>query len=88
MSSDYMPTTEDVRNRYWINDGDWACLEDAAAFDRWLAAHDAEVRRATVDRVLEVLEGQGIGVDSELDNWTFHAPFWAIRRAMTGEGAA
>jgi hypothetical protein len=53
-----------------------------ARFDRWLAAHDREVAAATVDRVLEVLEAQGIGLDSELDNWTFHAPFWAIRQAF------
>jgi hypothetical protein len=41
--SDYTPTTEDVRARHAARDT--AGFDaGASAFDRWLAAHDAEVR--------------------------------------------
>lgn len=43
---DFMPTTEDVRRAYSPAVGTWA--ESRAAFDRWLAAHDAEVRAGVV----------------------------------------
>lgn len=39
--TDYTPTTEEVRDRYMI---DVYTFGRAAEFDRWLAAHDAEVR--------------------------------------------
>lgn len=39
----YTPTTTEVRERFWIDDGGISDPADAAAFDRWLAAHDAEV---------------------------------------------
>lgn len=38
MSAEYTPTTEDVRNEYTDFD-----IYPADEFDRWLAAHDAEV---------------------------------------------
>jgi hypothetical protein len=40
----------------------------------------SEAELEIVEEVIAVLEGQAIGLDSELDNWTIHAPFWAIRR--------
>ena len=43
---DYTPTTEDVR-LIWIV-SQTGCTA-RAEFDRWLAAHDAEVREQTLD---------------------------------------
>ena len=40
--SDYTPTTEEVRIKYRLSSGRQP--GDFAEFDRWLAAHDAEVR--------------------------------------------
>jgi hypothetical protein len=41
--SDYMPTTEEVRDEY-SDHGSWVDKESGEeAFDRWLAAHDAEI---------------------------------------------
>lgn len=47
--TDYTPTTQEVRNAWWrdqcpANDLDFDDVYNAA-FDRWLAAHDAEVRQ-------------------------------------------
>lgn len=39
----YTPSTEEIRDRWMDFDGG-PDPEDAAEFDRWLAAHDAEVR--------------------------------------------
>lgn len=47
--SDYTPTTEEIRER-WMNFDGGPDVSDAAEFDRWLAAHDAEVlRKAAVE---------------------------------------
>ncbi|PZE23872.1 hypothetical protein [Curtobacterium sp. MCBD17_028] len=42
---EYTPTTEQVRENYYASPGviEWEASR-AAAFDRWLAAHEAEVR--------------------------------------------
>lgn len=40
--SDYTPTTEEIRER-WMNFDGGPDATDAAEFDRWLHAHDAEV---------------------------------------------
>ncbi|WP_047219947.1 hypothetical protein [Delftia lacustris] len=50
--TDYTPTTAEVRNAWWRdkcpeNDLDFDDVYNAA-FDRWLAAHDAEVRAGVV----------------------------------------
>lgn len=43
--SDYTPTTEHIRSLWILGNGGLKPLEQAAEqFDRWLAAHDAEVR--------------------------------------------
>ncbi len=39
---DYTPTTDEVRACYSYR-ADWQSQEDVEAFDRWLAAHDAEI---------------------------------------------
>ena len=44
--SDYTPTTEEVRIKYRLSSGRQP--GDFAEFDRWLAAHDAEVRAAAL----------------------------------------
>ena len=46
---DYTPTTEDVRESYTYFRGAIPTVEHEAEFDRWLAAHDAEVREQTLD---------------------------------------
>ena len=46
MSEDYTPTTEEVRSRYFNGSG--RILPAFGEFDRWLAAHDAEVRAGVV----------------------------------------
>lgn len=43
---DYTPTTEEVRIKYRLSSGRQP--GDFAEFDRWLAAHDAEVRAAAL----------------------------------------
>ena len=50
--SDWVPTTEEVRGRFWINDGAWADPEDAEAFDRWLAQRDAAMKAHRLDALL------------------------------------
>ena len=44
----YTPTTDEIRNGWietgWAPDGTLCDKRDGAEFDRWLAAHDAEVR--------------------------------------------
>ena len=63
--SDYTPTTEEVRDAvaydgdFYESNGDWIVLRDdiAACFDRWLAAHDAEVyQRGREDEGREIAE--------------------------------
>ena len=46
---DYTPSTEDVRESYTYFRGTIPTVEHGAEFDRWLAAHDAEVREQTLD---------------------------------------
>jgi hypothetical protein len=42
--SEYTPTTEQVREAYATRNAPAQDLERRAAFDRWLAAHDADTR--------------------------------------------
>ena len=61
MSTDeYVPTTDHIR-AFWASDGDhvpaaksYDYFESYAEFERWLAAHDARVRR---DAAREALDG-------------------------------
>ena len=45
--SEYTPTTEQIRATYAAGESE-GTPEDYAEFDRWLAAHDAEVRAGAV----------------------------------------
>jgi hypothetical protein len=51
VSDDYTPTTETVRRAYALKSG-----EHAEAFNRWLAAHDAEVRTEQRDKDAQIAE--------------------------------
>ena len=61
--SDYTPTTDELRDvwadRYdgensWADSAEKAGYE--AEFDRWLAQHDAEIVKATEERIIALLE--------------------------------
>lgn len=52
MPDDYTPTTETVRTRYQV--GAMNYIGCGAEFDRWLAAHDAETRRAALDEAAAI----------------------------------
>lgn len=53
--SDYTPTTDEIRTGYAAI-GDAIIPEHEEEFDRWLAAHDAEVLEAAVHRVEGLIE--------------------------------
>jgi hypothetical protein len=54
------PTTESVRNAYgWSGHDNYAESnrdESKACFDRWLAAHDAEIRTAALEEAAVITE--------------------------------
>lgn len=50
--SEYTPTTGEIRYRI---ERDWEPYGDGS-FDRWLAAHDAEVRREEREKVAREIE--------------------------------
>ena len=52
--TDYTPTTEEVRGHFIYGVDDLSATNTearTAEFDRWLAAHDAEVREQAAQRV-------------------------------------
>ena len=53
MSTDYEPTTEQVRSHYVFDQGDVWRRERGEAFDRWLAAHDREVAAKALEDARE-----------------------------------
>ena len=57
MSTDYTPTTEQVRSHYVFDQGDVWRRERGEAFDRWLAetlaAHDREVAAKALEDAAE-----------------------------------
>lgn len=48
MTSRWVPSTEQVRSHYVFNQTNQWDAERGEAFDRWLAAHDAEVQAGVV----------------------------------------
>ena len=54
--SDWMPSTEQVRSHYVFDQTDQWDRARGEAFDRWLAAHDAEIREAGRLAALEEAE--------------------------------
>lgn len=59
--TDYTPTTDEIRNGWietgWAPDGTLCDKRDGAEFDRWLAAHDAEVAAQALAPIREALAG-------------------------------
>lgn len=64
--SEYTPTAEQVRERYvydeWVDDE-----ARGPEFDRWLAAHDAEVRAAALHEAAEFIQPWNY---DRPDDWT------------------
>ena len=56
MSTDYEPTTEQVRSHYVFDQGDVWRRERGEAFDRWLAAHDREVAAKALEDYAAILD--------------------------------
>ena len=52
MSDEWTPTTEDIRTSWY---DDWFPSLSYAAFDRWLAAHDAEIRNAALEEAAVIV---------------------------------
>lgn len=67
---EYTPTTEDVRNDYaQLNASvrEEATVPVGEEFDRWLAAHDREVREATKAGIAEMFDA--LHESDEWDPW-------------------
>lgn len=68
MDADWIPTTEDLREyvevggeaRPWEASTPDMDAARAAAFDRWLAAHDAEVRAEQAEKDTQIAEDRMI----------------------------
>ena len=56
MSDDYTPDTDEVRESFYVHaySRDMEHLR-AAAFDRWLTAHDADIRTAALEEAATLL---------------------------------
>ena len=59
--SEYTPTTADIGRAYYLH----ACSQDwegghAAEFNRWLAAHDSEVRTAALEEAAVIADAIGL----------------------------
>jgi|GEM_PF-6316542 len=71
----YTPTTEDVRREYAGEPCLCGCYDDSffaaeAAFDRWLEAHDREVKAQALEEAAELAEGQdGFEIEIGLANY-------------------
>jgi len=64
--TDYTPDNEEIREMYWACSGE--PRRDSGAwdeFDRWLAAHDAQVLR---DAANKFAEGAWVGAFIEVDD--------------------
>ena len=53
----YTPTTDEVRASYAVDGIGAPSLANSHRFDRWLAAHDAEVRAQALAPIREALAG-------------------------------
>ena len=90
--SDYTPTTEQVRDAvaydgdFYESNGDWIVLRDdiAACFDRWLAAHDAEVHQRGREAAAKAVEADIRGNNAVYDLGDTHIE--GIIAAARGEG--
>lgn len=88
--SDYTPTTDDVRGTY--ADGMWYVNRrmdgTLSEFDRWLAAHDAEVRASVVSEEPEW--EYGIRAEGDEEPYTDHSddPDWLCDQITPEPGDA
>jgi len=57
--SDYTLTTDDVRNNHRAGIPSSQTSKSDGLFDRWLAAHDAEVAATALEHAAEWIEGVG-----------------------------
>ena len=75
MAEEYTPTTEHVALRYGLGcagtDADHSASEYRPAFDRWLAAHDAQVKAEALRPVLAILSGYERALDEDGDRVQF-----------------
>ncbi len=55
--SDYMPTTDEVRDGYYSPRESYE-PDHNAEFDRWLAQHDAEITAKAGKRIIKLLENE------------------------------
>ena len=65
--TDYTPTTEEVRDAYATHRFNaYGKYREVGypEFDRWLAAHDAEVREQAAQRVAAYADAEGVGLKS------------------------
>ena len=60
MADEYVPTTEQVRYAYATRMAPVRDGERYAEFDRWLAAHDAEIREQTLAPIRAALDGHPV----------------------------
>jgi len=59
---EYTPSTEEVREEYWLASGDPSRDSKAKPeFDRWLAEHDRAVAAAAWDECVAVFEAKFFG---------------------------
>ncbi|MBZ2197252.1 DNA -binding domain-containing protein [Occultella gossypii] len=63
--SEYVPNADDVRESYAIAQPRKHMRQSRAEFDRWLAAHDAEVAEKALREYAEAA-----GENESIDNWT------------------
>ena len=54
----YVPTTEEVRASYAVDGIGAPSLANGHRFDRWLAAHDAEVRAQALNEAIASLRAK------------------------------
>ena len=86
MSTDYTPTTEQVRSHYVFDQGDVWRRERGEAYDPWLAAHDREVAAkaledAAGDFEAYVESGAPVGAGTTPEKW-----LRARAASLRGEG--
>jgi hypothetical protein len=81
--SDYIPTTEEMRE--YVNAG-WKFKGE---FDRWLKQNNAEVIKATEQRIIKLLEAakseELTPEEAWLKGWRFDEPtgrWWLLQEAL------
>lgn len=84
MAEEYTPSEGDIRGRHaagWLSRGWPETTEIDAEFDRWLAAHDAEVLRATANDLGDWLGSSDLMADEISDHGIDVILRWLRERA-------